>query len=224
MSKKPEPRRIRKSRPILTLEQREDAALRIIGTVRGESDFAALHRMADVNAVVDQMSRRLEQSNQMKPAAAARQKRFAEGYGLALRKVIAFMEKTTPDFRAPPLPVSASHLGIDKELFDHEHLLRHLRLLHWICECWEKSRWGKSQPSAEDKRFAAKDALLLCEKFGLPLTTTRKTGENTQASVFCRLAATLYGDPDANLQPYCRAALAMRKAAGAAPSKNQAQK
>jgi hypothetical protein len=225
MSKKPEARRITKSRPILTLEQRVDEALRIIGKVRGESDFATMHRMADINAVVDQMSRRLELWNQVKPAAAARQKRFAEEYGLALRKVIAFTEKTTPDFRAPPWPlhVSANHLGIDQELFDHEHLLRHLRLLHWICECWAKSKWGKSQPSAEDKRLAANGALLLCEKFGLPLSTTRKTGENTQASVFCRLAATLYGDPDANLQP-CRAALAMRKAAGAAPSKKQAQK
>ena len=218
MNKKPEARRITKSRPILTLEQRVDEALRIIGKVGGESDFATMHRMADVNAVVDQMSRRLELWNQMKPAAAARQKRFAEEYGLALRKVIAFTEKTTPDFRAPPSPlhVSANHLGIDQELFDHEHLLRHLRLLHWICECWEKSKWGKSQPSAEDKRLAASGALFLCERFGLPLTTTRKTGENTRASVFCRLAATLYGDPDANLQPYCRTALATRKAAGAA--------
>lgn len=215
MSKKPEARRITKSRPILTLEQRVDEALRIIGKVREESDFATMHRMADVNAVVDQMNRRLELWNKMKPAAAAHQKRFAEDYGVALRKVIAFTEKTTPDFRAPwPLHVSATPLGIDQELFDHEHLLRHLRLLHGICRSWGKSKWGKSQPSAEDKRLAANGALLLCEKFGLPLTTTRKTGENTQASVFCRLAATLYGDPDANLQPYCRAALAKRKAAG----------
>jgi hypothetical protein len=215
MSKKPEARRITKSRPILTLEQREDEALRIIAKVREESDFATMHRMADVNAVVDQMSRRLKQWNEMKPAAAAHQKRFAEEYGVALRKVIAFTEKTTPDFCAPwPLHVSARHLGIDQELFDHKHLLRHLRLLHGICRSWEKSKWGKSQPSAQDKRLAAHGALFLCEKFGLPLTTTRKTGENTQASVFCRLAATLYGDPDANLQPYCRAALAKRKAAG----------
>ena len=79
---------------------------------------------------------------------------------MALRKVIAFTEKTTPDFRAPwPLRVSARHLGIDQELFDHKHLLRHLRLLHGICRSWEKSKWGKSQPSAQDKRLAAPDGL-----------------------------------------------------------------
>ena len=86
MSKKPEARRITKSRPILTLEQRVDEALRIIGKVREESDFATMHRMADVNAVVDQMNRRLELWNKMKPAAAAHQKRFAEDYGVALRE------------------------------------------------------------------------------------------------------------------------------------------
>ena len=129
---------------------------------------------------------------------------------MALRKVIAFTQKTTPDFRAPwPLHVSSTRLGIDPEFVrPRTFVTPHLRLLHGICRTWEKSKWGKSQPSAQDKRLAAHGALLLCEKFGLPLTTTRKTGENTRASVFCRLAATLYGDPDANLQPYCRAALA----------------
>ena len=79
---------------------------------------------------------------------------------------------------------------------------------------------GKPKPDAYAKRMAALSAAYLCETFGIPLKTTRatirKTGEETKASVFCRLAAVLHGDESANMQPYCREAAkeAARQRAG----------
>ena len=67
--------------------------------------------------------------------------------------------RTSTDFRALPMQVSAPQLGIDRELFDHEHLLRHLKLLNAICESWEKSKLGKPKPNADEKRLAAQAAL-----------------------------------------------------------------
>jgi hypothetical protein len=40
-------------------------------------------------------------------------------------------------------------------------LLRHLKLLHAICESWENSKLGKPKPSAYEKRLAAEAALHL---------------------------------------------------------------
>jgi hypothetical protein len=105
------------------------------------------------------------------------------------------------DFHALPLMhINASQLGIDGEVFDHEHLLRHLGLLHAICESWEQSKLGKPKPDASEKRLAAEATLHLLEMYKInPITT--KTG------VFCKLAAVLYGDKGADLQYHCRAAL-----------------
>jgi hypothetical protein len=54
-----------------------------------------------------------------------------------------------------------------------------------------------TKTTAYKKRFAAEAALHLCDKFGVELTTTRRR------SAFCRLAAVLYGDKDADLQKHC---------------------
>jgi hypothetical protein len=92
----------------------------------------------------------------------ANQKQFAKQYRLALRKVIDMTKNAPTDLRLrSPLPVSAPQLGIDKEWFDHGHLLRHLKLLHAICESWENSKLGKPKPSAYEKRLAAEAALHL---------------------------------------------------------------
>ena len=91
-------------------------------------------------------------------------------------------------------------MGIDKEGFDHEHLLRHLKLLNAICESWEKSKLGKPKPDAYEKRLAAEAALHLLKLHEIDPTTT-KTG------AFCKLAAVLYGDQSADLQYHCRTAL-----------------
>lgn len=61
----------------------------------------------------------------------------------------------------------------------------------------ELGKQAKDRPSlSEPKRDAAKQAYRLLREYGEPPTTSR----NGQ---FCRLAAVLYGDPEANLQPYC---------------------
>ena len=178
----------------LTRNQIVDAAVKIIGEGRA--------RRADVEAIVEKMSKLCELWKRTRSSESKNQKQFAKQYSAALRKVIAMTRNAPTDFR-PPLPllqISVPQLGIDKEVFDHEHLLRHLELLNWICEIWEKSKLGKPKPNAHEKRLAAEAALHLLKMHDIDPTTT-KTG------VFCKLAAVLYGDKSAHLQHHCRAAL-----------------
>ncbi len=183
----------------LTQIQIVDAAVKIIGEDRA--------RRADVEAVVEKMSKLSELSKRKRSSESKNQKRFAKQYSAALRKVIAMTINAPTDFRAPPPPlqVSVPQLGIDKQMFDLEHLLRHLKLLSAISESWEKSKLGKPKPNAEEKRLAAAAALHLLKMHGIDPTTT-KTG------AFCKLAAVLYGVKlaaalYADLQHHCRAAL-----------------
>jgi hypothetical protein len=177
----------------LTRDQIVDAAVKLIG--EGGA------RRADVEATVEKMSKMCGLSKRTRSSESKNQKHFAKQYGLALRKVIVMTRNAPTDLRAPsPLPVSAPQLGIDKEWFDHEHLLRHLKLLHLICEGWEKSKLGKPKPNAYEKRLAAEAALGLLKMHDMDPTTTK-------AGIFCKLAAVLYGDKSEDLQYHCRAAL-----------------
>ena len=181
----------------LTRDQIVDAAVKIIGE--------GIARRADVQATVEKMSKMCERSKRTRSRESKRQKQFAKRYSLALRKVIAMTRTSPTDFRAlPSLHISAPQLGIDKERFDHGHLLRHLKLLNAICEIWEKSKLGKPKPDAYEKRLAAEAALHLLKLHKIDPTTT-KTG------VFCKLAAVLYGDKSEDLQYHCRAALSQAK-------------
>jgi hypothetical protein len=112
---------------------------------------------------VEKMSKLCELSKRTRSSESKNQKQFAKKYSAALRKVITMTRKAPTDFRPPQplLRVSAPQLGIDNEVFDHEHLLRHLKLLHAICESWEKSKLGKPKPDAYEKRLAADAALHL---------------------------------------------------------------
>jgi hypothetical protein len=177
----------------LTRDQIVDAAVKIIGE--------GIAQRADVQAIVEKMSEMCELSKRTRSSESKNQKQFAKQYRLALRKVIDMTKNAPTDLRLPsPLPVSAPQLGIDKEWFDHGHLLRHLKLLHAICESWENSKLGKPKPSAYEKRLAAEAALHLLKMHDIDPTTT-KTG------AFCKLAAVLYGDKNDDLQHHCRAAL-----------------
>jgi hypothetical protein len=181
----------------LTRDQIVDAAVKIIG--EGGA------RRADVEATVEKMSKMCGLSKRTRSSESKNQKHFAKQYGLALRKVIVMTRNAPIDLHAPsPLPVTAPQLGIDKEWFDHEHLLRHLKLLHLICEGWEKSKLGKPKPDAYEKRLAAEAALGLLKMHDIDPTTTK-------AGIFCKLAAVLYGDKSEDLQYHCRAALSEAK-------------
>ena len=81
------------------------------------------------------------------------------------------------------------------------------RMIHHL-EVYE--RITQAPETAGALREATLSAGYLCETFGIPLTTT-KTG------VFCRLAATLSGDDDADMQHYCRELIQARRAASAKP-------
>jgi hypothetical protein len=71
-------------------------------------------------------------------------------------------------------------------------------------------RIDQEPETANARREATLSAEYLCETFGIPLTTT-KTG------VFCRLAAALSGNDDADMQHYCRELVQARRAASAKP-------
>ena len=176
----------------LTPTQIVDAAVKIIGE--------GIARPADVQAIVEKMSKMCERSKRTRSRESKNQKQFAKQYGLALRKVIIMTRKAPTDLRALPFHVSVPQLGIDKEWFDHEHLLRHLKLLHAICESWENSKLGKPKPHAHEKRLAAEAALHLLKLHKIDLTTTK-------VGAFCKLAPVMYGDKSEDLQYHCRAAL-----------------
>jgi hypothetical protein len=177
----------------LTRGQVADAAAKIIGEGRVQR--------AEVEATVDKLNKMCERSKRMRSRESKDQKQFAKQYGAALRKVITLTRRASTDFRVfPGMRISEPQLGIDNELFDHGHFLRHLRFLSAICDSWEKSKLGKPKPNAEEKRFAAEAALYLLKFHGMVPTTT-KTG------AFCRLAAVLYGDKSADLHYHCRVVL-----------------
>jgi hypothetical protein len=67
-------------------------------------------------------------------------------------------------------------------------------------------RLGRPKPSAEKfrrKHDAVAAAASILASHRLPLTATPKSS-STEASVFCRVAAVLFGDPRANLYHQCR--------------------
>ena len=181
----------------LTRDQILDTAVKIIGK--------GIARRDDVEVIVEKLVKMCDRSKRTRSRESKKQKYFAKQYSLALRKVIAMTRTAPTDFRAlPSVHISAHQLGIDEERFDHGHLLRHLNLLHLICEGWEKSKLGKPKPDAYEKRLAAEAALGLLKTHDIDPTTT-KTG------VFCKLAAVLYGDKSEDLQYHCRAALSQAK-------------
>jgi hypothetical protein len=124
----------------LTAEQIVNAAVKIIGE--------GTARRADVQAIVEKMGKMCEMSKRTRSSVSKKQKQFATRYSLALRKVIAMTRSAPADLRLQSgLPVSAPQLGIDKEWFGHEYLLRHLKLLNLICESWENQSWGSPSPT-----------------------------------------------------------------------------
>jgi hypothetical protein len=198
--RKPEARRMAKSVQLLTREQRVQEAVKVIG-----KDGA--HR-ADIEAIVDQVDKQCERSKRTRQwQGSTKQKLFAKRFGAALRKVVNMVRIAPSELFLPTglgVAVNVAELGIDNEVFDREHFLRHLELLKWICGKYEKSKLGKPKPNADEKRLTVRAALYLIEKHDIKPTTT-KTGK------LCKLAAVLYGDPHADLQHQCRELLDQRK-------------
>ena len=83
----------------LTLNQIVDAAVKIIGEGRA--------RRADVQAIVEKMSKMCELSKRTRSRESKNQKQFAKQYSAALRKVITMTRQAPTDFR-PPQPLLQS--------------------------------------------------------------------------------------------------------------------
>jgi hypothetical protein len=95
----------------------------------------------------------------------------------------------------------------EPEWFYLTDLMRHLDLLQRVVDEWATARLTTPK-HAYAKRHATAAALLLCNVYGIPKTTTKATKTGTGgAGVFAKLAALLYGYESADLQPYCREVL-----------------
>jgi hypothetical protein len=92
------------------------------------------------------------------------------------------------------------------DFFEYEEWLVDLKRFRKGLEEIADLKLGQPKPStarSDLQREAAAAAAQLLEKHGLRPTATRKTSKQ-QVSVFCRLAAVLYGDPRADLYHHCR--------------------
>ena len=227
-----EPRRVAKSPEPLTQEQRVQEAVKIIG--KGSA------RRADIEVELFRFEQTRDALARIRTRGSKATVRALRTLGAALRRANATLPY---DFRLLlgidqmiwNLEVYEATLG--NTVASSEKLKEWLEDLEAkkpgmsAAEKWKE--WletkpgerpnlidvkpGKPKPDAYAKRMASLSAMYLCEKFGIALTTTRatirKTGEKTKASVFCRLAAVLYGNENADLQHYCRELVQKRRSA-----------
>jgi len=199
----------------LPRELRPDAAMKILGE-RGQR--------SDVELVLDRMEKESEKWKDIRSLESGSLKTSAKKYGAALDKVIDLMEEAPAALRTPlgmgyivpelgigtgePLVDKRGNLMLEGEVFPSmDELLRHLRVVRRHCRSYESSKVSQKQKkaAADDKRLAAWEALVLCEKHGIRPTKT-KNGR------FCRLAAALYGTTSANFLPHCQWVLKKREA------------
>jgi hypothetical protein len=199
-----EPRRAAKFESPWPRERRVDAAIEILG--KGV-------QRSDVEVVLDRMAKEAEELKAIRSSfESGRLKAFAKQYGAALGKVIALMEKAPPTFRTlPGLGYRVAELGIGTEVVrrnkqgepinkrkkpifagevfpSNDKLLRHLRLLLWICQQWNRKL--KPKPNADDRRLAVRAALILGEAHGMRLVTTKGTKGGNFANCRRRFGAT----------------------------------
>lgn len=149
---------------------------------------------AIVEAELFRLAERCDAQERNRTRGSKDSKRAIKQFGAALRKANSPKLGLPPDFR----------------------LLLRLDQMIYMFEAYEKKA-GIPKRDAYAKRMAALSAKYLCETFGIPLRTTRKTKANTSASVFCRLAAVLFGDERADLQHYCLELVKARQAGSANP-------
>ena len=105
------------------------------------------------------------------------------------RRVFNSLRRLTPLLRN----LKMWPLGLEKFRADVEH---------WVAvyEAELKRPARKPKPSAMDNQLAAEAAVHLCDEFGIEPSTTK-------AGPYCRLAAVLYGDGQADLQKQCQRVL-----------------
>jgi hypothetical protein len=171
---------------------------KVVGPVLWRSSIKDTHGFSTPKAIVDAELFRLEE----RCAALGRDRsRWSKQASRAIKQFADALRKA-----------NRPKLGLHEDL---RGLLGINQMIYRL-EAYEKVR-QKPKPDAYAKRMAALSAMYLCERFGIALATTRattrNTGEKTKASVFCRLAAVLYGDESADMQHHCREAVQKRRSA-----------
>jgi hypothetical protein len=129
-------------------------------------------------------------------------KKAAEQFYIALRKVRNIARKLPANLRF----VMFGEWADERDKFYNGDLnfARAITRLMEASERYASEPSGKLARSAYRKQLAAEEALWLLGKYGVDVVTTK-------GGVFCVLAALLYGKPQADLQPHCRAALQSRR-------------
>jgi hypothetical protein len=169
-------------------------AAQLIGTPECKGDVeGALNDMAVLEA----------QHNHSRLFGSKSSKKAAEQFSAALRKV-RDLTKNLPEHL---------HFALFGDWVDrHAEVYNgHLKFAHAVARLMEASDQcarmpsGKPARSAYKKRLAAEEALRLLREYGARRVTV------TKRSDFCRLAALLCGEPQADLQQQCRAELGKRR-------------
>jgi hypothetical protein len=130
-----------------------------------------------------------------KPISKA-QKQAVRRLEVALKRVVAAVD--APDLDEFTRTLARECLGLIDRVPSGKHSPK-----NDMEQLFARCKWAGSieldEPKRHDgdaKHIAALEAALLFERYGIPLTTTR-------GGKFCRLAAALYGDEDADLFHHC---------------------
>ena len=108
----------------------------------------------------------------------------------ALRNALARVRVTYNALPKDVLPVNLSNLDLKKHVA--------------ACDDYIRLPTNATKPTALKQRQAAAIALHLLHQYGKPILASHR-------SKWCRLAAILYGKPNAHLLPYCREMLKFRR-------------
>jgi hypothetical protein len=177
--RKPSARRVAKSAKLLTREQRVQEAVKIIRGCKGIEPDSCEGSIANI----------LDWLERICPLRAALRRSSSKEAKLEEKRVLMWLR------RGKVLLKNLYQWPAGFESFQYE-------VTRWAAVYEEGERLsrlprlGIGRTTAYDKQIAAEAALHLCDEFGVKLTKTKR-------SAFCRLAAVLYGDKDADLQKHC---------------------
>jgi hypothetical protein len=160
---------------LLTAEQRVKAVLKIVGEERRDR----VERVV-LLLIGTQERWRGEREHKRK----LRNRRFAKQFNTRLRRITDLTRNAPPEWW--------TYAGIDRD-----QLLHHFKMLHTVSATIEATGADPPAPSAEPKKLAALTALTVCNGCGIE-------PRMTEGGKYFRIAAALYGDPEANLDHHCR--------------------
>ena len=179
---RPRPRQRIKTARLLTREQRFRAAKKIVDENRIVAAGASDSVEGSINNMLDWLEWRLKGEPWLRYGGSKEDRSNQERVLNWLRRGVLLLRN-----------LKMWPLGLEKFRAEVERWVS-------VYEAKLKKPARKPKRSAIDKQLAAEAAVYLCDEFGVKPSATR-TGP------YCRLAAVLYGDKQADLQKHCQRVL-----------------